>query len=202
MIFKRILQTLLLTSAVIWWQGALALDNPEMVVKETVTTLQKEITAQKASLQDSPKELYALVKKTVMPHLDINYMAGLTLRSLWRGADKEQRAQFVDEFGLLLTRAYANALLKVNDYDLRFSPVASGWEKKTFVAVSGAVVPKSGGQPSQVTYYLVNVNGQWKIYDMVVEGVSFLQNYRSQFAAYSEIAPLIAKLKEVNKKAS
>lgn len=181
-----------------WANFGFALENPQAVVKTTVTDLQKEIAKQHASLENSPEKLYALVKKIVLPHIDVNYMAGLTLGSLWRGATEQQKAEFVDEFGLLLTRAYANALLKVEDYRLSFDKVSDNWQQKTFVSVSGKVQPKSGGQPSNVTYYLVKVNNEWRIYDMVIEGVSFLQNYRSQFQSFENLTSLIAKLKAKN----
>ncbi len=177
-----------------------AAQNPQDMIQGTLLTLQQDISTQRASLQNSPQKLFALVKQVVMPHLDVNYMAALTVGPLWRKASKDQRTAFIDEFGLLLTRAYANALLKVTDYTLTFKPLAPGWESKQFIAVSGTIQPKSGGQqPSQVVYYLVQVRGEWKIYDFVVDGVSFLQNYRAQFQTYSDLNTLTGKLKDLNK---
>ena len=176
--------------------------NPQELIQSTLLTLQQDISAQHASLQASPRKLFELVKRVVMPHLDVNYMAALTVGPMWRSASQSERNAFIEEFGLLLTRAYANALLKVTDYTLTFKPLAPGWASKQFVAVSGTIQSKSGSQqPSAVVYYLVHVKGEWKIYDFVVDGVSFLQNYRAQFQSFTDLKTLTKKLSHMNQEA-
>jgi phospholipid transport system substrate-binding protein len=179
-----------------------AVENPQVMIQNMVLGLQQDIEADKASLKASPQKLFALVKRDVMPRLDVNYMGALTVGPLWRASSPEERARFIDQFGLLLTRAYSSALLKVTDYQLTFKPLTPGWESKQFISVSGTIQSKSGGQqPSSVVYYLVNVKGQWKIYDFVVDGISFLQNYRAQFQSFESLGSLTTKLIQLNEEA-
>jgi phospholipid transport system substrate-binding protein len=180
-----------------------AVENPQVMIQNTLETLQADIQVHHADLKSSPAQLYALVKRDVMPHLDVNYMGALTVGHLWKASSPEVREAFIDQFGRLLTRAYSSALLRVTDYQLAFKPMAPGWESKTFISVSGTIIPKSGGQqPSAVVYYLVNVKGQWKIYDFVVDGVSFLQNYRAQFQSFTDLMTLTERLKSMNEQAA
>ena len=179
---------------------AWAEQSPVQVVKSTVIQLQQEVQKQHADLQNSPKKLYDVVNKVIMPKVAINEMAALVLGPKWRTADQQQRTDFVKQFGMLLTRTYANALLTVADYDVTVSPLRNNnWQQAKQIAVMGTVKPKGGGPSSQIIYYLINGQSGWKIYDFSIEGVSFVQNYRSQFASFQKIQPLIDRLTALNK---
>ena len=175
--------------------------NPSTLLKNTVVTLQKEINHDRASLAKSPKKLFALVKKVVLPIVDIQRMAGITLGPKWRNATKAQQQQFIDQFGLMLTKTYSKALLTATKYDITIYPMrGEGWKNQQYVAVHGVVKPADGGAPSRVTYYLVRAGASWKIYDFAVEGVSFVQNFQRQFAKYTSLPPLIKKIEQVNQR--
>jgi len=72
------------------------------------------------------------------------------------------------------------------------------WKTAQYIAVKGAVTSKSNGSTSQVTYYLERSGNTWKIYDMAVEGVSFMQNFRSQFQSFSDMDSLLKRVDELN----
>ena len=173
--------------------------NPTLMLKQTVSTLQHEMQQQGVNASNNPKALYLIVKRVLMPQVAVNQMAGLALGPKWRTATPAERSQFVDQFGLMLTRTYASALLKVSDYKVHFYPLrGDGWQTLTQVAVSGAITPQSGGAISHVTYYLERDGEGWKIYDMSIEGVSLLKNFRSQFDAFSTMPVLLGKMKQLN----
>ena len=175
--------------------------NPSTLLKNTVVTLQKEINHDRASLAKSPKKLFALVKKVVLPIVDIQRMAGITLGRKWQNATKAQQQQFIDQFGLMLTKTYSKALLTAAKYDITIYPMrGQGWKNQQYVAVQGVVKPANGGSPSRVTYYLVRAGASWKIYDFAVEGVSFVQNFQRQFAKYTSLPPLIKQIEQVNQR--
>ena len=175
--------------------------NPSVLLKTTVVHLQREINHDRASLASSPKKLFALVKKVVLPIVDIQRMAGITLGKKWRDATKTQQQQFIDQFGLMLTKTYSKALLAAAQYDITIYPMrGNGWKNQQYVAVQGMVKPANGGSPSRVTYYLVRSGASWKIYDFAVEGVSFVQNFQRQFAKYTSLPPLLKQIEQVNQR--
>lgn len=197
---KRLLS---ITITVVWSLFAItawAEQSPVQVVKDTVVHLQQEVQKQHADLKNSPQKLYRVVNKVIMPQVAINEMAALVLGPKWRTANQQQRNEFVKQFAMLMTRTYANALLTVADYDVSVSPLRNqNWQKAKQIAVMGTVKPRNGGPSSQIIYYLVNEQSGWKIYDFSIEGVSFVQNYRSQFASFQKIQPLIERLSTLNK---
>ena len=179
---------------------AWAAEGPIQVVKSTVIQLQQEVQKQHANLQSNPQKLYEVVNKVILPKVAISEMAALVLGPKWRVANSQQRSDFVKQFTMLLTRTYANALLTVANYDVSVSPLRNhNWQKEKQIAVMGTVKPKNGGPSSQIIYYLINGQSGWKIYDFSIEGVSFVQNYRSQFASFKNIQPLIDRLTAFNK---
>ena len=181
--------------------GVLALTNPADVIQNTVIKLQQDVKQNHASLAASPGKLYQIVNETIMPDVDVNQMSALVLGPLWRQATPDQRQQFVNQFSLLLTHTYANALLTVSEYDVSVNPMRNDtWKTSNQATVDGQVTPLQGGQTSYVTYYLVRSGDSWKIYDFSIEGVSFVQNYRSQFSSFKNINDLIAKIQALNEK--
>ncbi|MDF2690503.1 MAG: toluene tolerance, Ttg2 family protein [Gammaproteobacteria bacterium] len=178
---------------------AATVQNPVTMIQGTVTKLQTQIAQQKTSLSQDPQKLYQLVKTVVMPDVDVNEMAAMTLGPKWRTATPAERQQFIDEFGFLLTKTYANALLTVTDYNVTVFPLRdNSWQTEQYVSVSGTVSPKNGGESSAVTYYLERSGNSWKIYDMAVEGVSFMKNFQSQFQSFANMQDLLVRLTELN----
>ena len=175
--------------------------NPSTLLKNTVVTLQKEINYDRASLAKSPKKIFALVKKVVLPIVDIQRMAGIALGRKWQNATKAQQQLFINQFGLMLTKTYSKALLTATKYDVTIYPMrGQGWKNQQYVAVQGVVKPANGGSPSRITYYLVRVGASWKIYDFAAEGVSFVQNFQRQFAKYASFPHLIKQIEQVNQR--
>ncbi len=176
-----------------------AVVNPVDLIQTTVTSLQTQIKGAGPSLAQNPQKLYGIIKQTVMPIVNINQMAGLALGPKWRQATPAQQQQFVDDFGLLLTRAYANALITVTDYKLTLNPMrGTGWQTQQYVAVTGQVTSLTASQSSNLTYYLERSGNTWQIYDLAIEGVSFLKNYQTQFAAMPDMPTLLSKLQTLN----
>jgi phospholipid transport system substrate-binding protein len=194
---RKLLLGLLLLAG--WQISFAAVQNPATMIQNTVGTLQTQIDQQKATLAQDPQKLYQLVKTVVMPEVDVNEMAAMTLGPKWRTATPAQRQQFIDEFGFLLTKTYTNALLTVTDYNVVVYPLRdNSWQTAQNVTVNGTVAPKNGGQTSAVTYYLERSGNGWKIYDMAVEGVSFMKNFQSQFQSFQDMPTLLARLAELN----
>lgn len=180
-----------------------SVQNPQAFVQGMVTSLQNQIEGKQEQLVANPNQLYAIIRTTVMPCVDINRMAGLALGPKWRTANPTEQQDFINAFGLLLTRTYANAIVKISDYEITVSPIrGNDWQSAQYVAVNGTVTSQSNGQKSNLTYYLERSGNSWKIYDLAIEGVSFLKNYQSQFQTFNDMNSLLAKLAQLNSGAS
>jgi phospholipid transport system substrate-binding protein len=121
----------------------------------------------------------------------------------WKTASKEQQTQFVNEFRTLLVRTYSSALAKYRNQTINYKPMRAG-AGDTDVTVKTEIV-QPGGPPVLVDYSLHKEDDGWKVYDVVIEGVSLVTNYRGQFAneiKQGGMEGLIQKLADKNKQGS
>jgi phospholipid transport system substrate-binding protein len=149
--------------------------------------------------------VYGIVNQYLIPQVDIYGMARSVLgRNIWNKATGEQKDAFSEQFVKLIVRTYASPLTEFTDEKIKFLPIRGSYEGKSFVNVNSFIV-RSSGKNVPVTYSLVLIKGQWKIYDMSVEGVSLLQSFRSQFAqelTSGSLEQLISTMKKRNEQKS
>ena len=150
-----------------------------------------------SALKTNPKELYALVDRILLPRFDTRYAAQLVLGKHWKTADENQRKRFIDSFYNFLLRSYAKAVLRFDEKTIKIMP-AKG-ELQDGRALVETVVHLDDGSSSPVNYSMRNVDGAWKVYDVRIEGVSYVQNYRTQFneeIAAKGVDAVIARLEK------
>ena len=176
--------------------------NPYDFLTNNFNTLQAEINKSKASFEKNPDKLYKVIQKVVLPNIAVNQMAGTVLGPKWRKATIKQRHEFIVEFSKLLTRAYAISLLKVTHYEVKIRPLrGTSWKTQQIVSLQAKIINKSNGQSSNATFYLKKAGNSWKIFDLAVEGVSIVKNFREQFDSFKSMKVLLDKLKILNKSA-
>ncbi len=152
-----------------------ALSTPAEVV---FSTADRVIEKLRVSRPLSDEQAHALVEEMILPHLDFDTFSRLTLGKYWRQASPEQRAAFTQEFRNLLLRSYATSL---NAYSgQRIEHVGERDEGDGRVLIQTKLI-RPQGPPVTVDYRLQQRDGVWKIYDVVIEGVSMVINYRSNF---------------------
>lgn len=140
------------------------------------------LKAHRATLKTKPQIVYNLAYKYVVPYADIAEMSKRVLPvQTWRSATPAQREEFQKQFTRTLIRTYASALSAYKDQSMRFFPIRGNYQNAHSVEVNGAII-SSTSQPIHVTYRLVRVGGEWKLYDLSVEGVSMLESFRAQFS--------------------
>ncbi len=137
----------------------------------------------KAQLQDEEfnkdfSQVSELVEKIIYPHVDFKRISALVLGKHWRKADKQQKARFTHEFQTMLVRTYARAFVEFDDWSIRYLPVVKKSSKKVIVKTE---ILQPGRQPVAVSYRMVKVDGEWKVYDIIIEGISLVTNYRKSF---------------------
>jgi len=181
--------------------GAHAATNPDDLVKQTSERMLAALRISPNSVNADSRRVTTLVKEIVLPHFDFEKMSQLVLGRHWRRASNLQRTHFEDEFRTLLIRIYASALAQYRHQTIRYFP-SSGDPAGGDVMVRTEVV-RTSGPPIPIDYSLRLENGEWKVYDVTVGGVSLVINYRSSFARLIQqggIDGLIGKLHSRNQK--
>jgi phospholipid transport system substrate-binding protein len=180
-----------------------SVQNPAKFLSDFVSRIKHQISENQASLSGSPDKLYTLVQQDVLPNVALDDMAGMALGPKWREASPQVREEFITQFAKMVTRNYSAGLLKVSDYTFKIYPIRDGvWAKEQRVSINGVIQPNNGQAGSNVTYYLERSGQTWKIYDLAVEGVSFVSSYRSQFESYSSVVDLVPALKALNERST
>ncbi len=168
----------------------------QRVTEEVLEIVRKDIDIQNGNAN----KVVDLVERKVLPHFNFQRMTALALGKEWRKASPQQRDQLTIEFRTLLVRTYSNALTGYKNQKVVFKPfrMASG---ETDVTVRTEVL-QPGSKPVQLDYGLEKGENGWKVYDVVVAGISLVTNYRDQFATEVRnggIDGLIASISAKNK---
>lgn len=177
--------------------------TPDALVKQTADDVLTIIKNDKEIQSGNQQKLYAVVEEKILPNFDFDRVCRMVLGKNWKAATPEQQASFKKEFRSLLLRTYSNALGKYQDQVIEYKPMSFEPDAKN-VNVKTQILQK-GGQPVQVDYSLVKGENGWKVYDIIIESVSLVTNYRSQFSneiRQNGLDSLNTKLADKNKSAS
>jgi phospholipid transport system substrate-binding protein len=159
-------------------QDPLNTDNPSQFIQALMDQVLTKVKAERPHLQQDRQALRQLVSDGILPHADFRTTSKLVMGPFWNQASEAQKTAFLNEFQNMLMRTYAEALLAYDDQPIRVMRPTGGyfdWDK----AVPTEIVLKDG-KPIQAKYYLYrNPQGEWKVYDVVVENISFIMSYRN-----------------------
>lgn len=159
--------------------AAAAVQPPQQLIESTATRMLEKLKHEKVALQAHPERAYDLVNEIVVPHFDFELMAKRVLGKHWRDANPKQRGAFVEAFKGVLVRTYANRLTEYTDYKINYLETPQGPESDRALVRSEVALP--GQMPVQIDYRLLLRGENWKVYDVAIEGVSLVTNYRSSF---------------------
>jgi len=156
--------------------------SPNQVVQGLVDDLGKTMEARRAELSKDREALLKVIDGIVLPHFDIDYASILVLGQNARTATPEQRARFAHAMYNSITHRYAEGLLKYTEGRVRVLPLQGELnDKRTLVRTQ---VVLDDGKLVPVDYaFRKTANGDWKAYDVIIEGISYVTNYRNQVAA-------------------
>lgn len=199
-ILKSLFTLLLIASMV---PVSFAETAPDDLVKQTADEVLSIIKNDKEIQAGNQKKLFALAEEKILPNFDFDRVCKMVLGKNWRAASEEQQSSFKKEFRSLLLRTYASVLSKYRDQIIEYKPFRAEPDANN-VSVKTQII-QQGGQPISVDYSLVKTESSWKVYDIVIESVSLVTNYRSQFSneiRQNGLDSLIKKLAEKNKAAS
>jgi len=150
---------------------------PQLAIQNASNKLKDRL--QDESFTKDFKQINEFVEEVIEPHVDFNRISALVLGKLWRKASPEERADFKKEFHTLLVRTYSRAFVEFKNWSVRFLPL--NMENSVRKVIVKTEVLQPGKQPVGVNYRMLLEKGRWKTYDIMIEGVSLVTNYRTSF---------------------
>jgi phospholipid transport system substrate-binding protein len=176
---------------------------PDVLVKETAQEVLAIVKKDKDIQAGSQKKINDLVEAKVLPHFDFKLMTQYAVGKHWRQATPAQQDALTNEFRTLLVRTYSTSLSAYKNQTIEYKPLKMQ-AGDTDVTVKTQVV-QPGGQPIPIDYSLQKEANGWKVYDVVVDNVSLVTNYRGSFGTeirQTGIDGLIKTLTEKNQAAA
>jgi len=172
---------------------------PDALVKETSQDVLEIVKKDKDIQAGNKQKIYALVDAKVLPHFDFKRMTQLAVGKSWRQATPAQQDALAKEFRALLVRTYSISLTAYKNHVIDYKPLRMQPDD-TDVTVK-TVVKQPGGQPIPIDYSLQKNADGWKVYDVVIDNISLVTNYRGSFSSeirQSGIDGLIKTLADKN----
>jgi phospholipid transport system substrate-binding protein len=155
--------------------------GPQELVENSAKRMLVELDANRPMYQKDPAKLDALVANVLLPNFDTEYAARLVLGQTWRTATPEQRKRFVDAFYHSLLRNYGAALV---DFTAdRFVILPYKGDPGDTTASVRTEVKRSSGDKIPVIFSLRKEDGVWKAWDVVIEGISYVKSFRTDFGS-------------------
>lgn len=176
--------------------------TPDQLVKQTAEDVIEVIKNDKDIQAGNKQKIYALTEEKILPNFDFDRVCRLVLGKNWRTATPEQQSIFQKEFRSLLLRTYSTALGKYRNQTINYKPFTM--DAQSQVATVKTEIIQPSGPPIAVDYSLAKTDADWKVFDIVIENVSLVTNYRSQFSAeirQNGIDSLNKKLADKNRQA-
>jgi phospholipid transport system substrate-binding protein len=175
--------------------GAMA-ESPNDVVQAAADALEVALEGRKDELAKDRDALYAMVDDILLPIFDRRYAAQLVLGKHWRNASDDEREDFVDAFYGSLLRKYSDGVLEFNQDSLEILPFR-GDDTKPRATVK-TIVRLDNGTKVPVNYGVVKRESGWMMFDVTIEGISYVRNFRTELNAEIQTKGLRAVINRLN----
>ncbi|RIZ69171.1 MAG: ABC transporter substrate-binding protein [Methylococcales bacterium] len=152
---------------------------PPQLAIETASNKLQEKMKDKTFIKDFAK-VNQFVNEAILPSTDFEKISALVLGKLWKTATPDERERFKKEFQTLLVRTYSRAFVEFKDWSIRYLPIEMETEATKVIVKTEVLQP--GLKPVAVDYRMLQTDGDWKAYDILIEGVSLVTNYRTTFS--------------------
>jgi len=158
--------------------GAAELSAPQQVIDDASVQLKTKM--QDPGFTKDFRKITEFVHSVIYPRADFDLISSLVLGKLWKEASEPEKEAFKREFQTLLIRTYSRAFVEFKEWSVRFLPMgdSEGDQRKAMVKTE---ILQPGLQPIAVNYRMLLSKGEWKVYDILIEGVSLVTNYRTSF---------------------
>jgi phospholipid transport system substrate-binding protein len=171
-------------------------EGPSEVIQSAAQGMLAELDKDRATYRADPAKVSALVNKYLLPHFDSEFSAQLVLGQYWRTATADQRKRFIDAFYKSLLNNYGAALSDFTADRLKIYPTKL--EGDTARATVRTEVKRDSGDRVAVNYYMRKTAEGWKAWDVVIDGISYVNSYREDFKPQIESQGLDAVIKRLD----
>ena len=170
-------------------------DGPSEIVQAAAQGMLGDLDKDRDAYRRDPSKVGHLVDKYLLPHFDTEYSARLVLGQHWRTATPDQRKQFIDAFYHSLLTNYGSAITDFTADRLKIFP--SRVDAADTHATVRTEVKRSNGDRVSVNYYMLKTPDGWKAWDVVIDGISYVNSYREDFGAQIEAQGIDAVIKRL-----
>jgi phospholipid transport system substrate-binding protein len=169
--------------------------SPNPIIEEAATLLDEAVKGRRDELAADKQALYDLINDILLPRFDRRYAAQLVLARHWRTASDEERSQFIDAFYNHLMQQYAEAVLEFDLERLEVLPYrGDDTKKRTTVKTTMRL---DDGTKVPVNYGMVNRDGKWLMFDVTIEGISYVRNFKAELNAEIQAKGLSGVIKRL-----
>ena len=155
--------------------------GPQELIKQTSDNVLNTLEKNKAVYEKDPDQIYTLVNEIILPHLDFKAMSQLALGKHWRQANDEQKEAFTKVFKTMLIRTYSKSLTEYTGQQIEYLPFRA--EDSDKIVSVRTQIKQDSGPSIPIDYRLRIKNDIWKVFDIKIDGISLVTNYRNSFAA-------------------
>ena len=171
--------------------------GPDDFLKASVAEVMDFITDNKSQLEQDDEYLISKMNEIVIPKLDIELMSRIVLgKNHWNNISISEKSDFMDAFKNLMVRTYMKSLTAFEGEKIKFLPYTQG-KRDDVAKVKSIYLLNEGELP--VSYRLKKTDSKWKVYDIIIDGVSLLRNYRSDFKAHVSKKGISSLINQLNK---
>jgi phospholipid transport system substrate-binding protein len=151
--------------------------EPQKVIEDA--SIQLKSRMQDPGFTKDFRKITEFVHSVIYPRADFDLISSLVLGKLWKDASVTEKEAFKKEFQTLLIRTYSRAFVEFKEWSVRFLPMSAEEDPRKTMVKTEILQPSV--QPIAVNYRMLLNKGQWKVYDIMIEGVSLVSNYRTSF---------------------
>jgi len=167
-----------LASLLLWSGVVFAEDSPNAVIESSVELFAEQLDGRREELTENRQVLYEIIDEILMPRFDSRFAAQVVLAKHWRTASEDQQSRFIEAFYRALLRKYSDGILEFDPNMITVMPYrGDATKKRTRVRSSVAL---DDGTKVSVDYELVKRKAGWLVFNVVIEGVSYVRNFRAE----------------------
>jgi phospholipid transport system substrate-binding protein len=156
---------------------------PDEMITSSIGSMNSQLGDQenKRRLEDDKDELYSIIDSTLSPYFQKQYAGRLVLNKHWTKTDTDQKARFTEGLYQSLVKSYALTLLNFDVSNIKVLPIVEITDQTKKLTVKSEVLYKGEVIPMNFSFGLFRDG--WRFFDVRIEGVSYIKNYRNQFDA-------------------
>src|SRR5690606_3431245 len=195
----RTIRSVLVLFAAVFALGANAreMQDPAKFVEERAQAILAALDGSREAIRADGKAAEAIVERELLPYIDVDYISRLVLGQHWRTASEEQRKRFQAAFQNFLLKSYGQGLADFTEDRLKVMPLRGEPDpRRTIVQTQ---IARESGQPVPVAFTMRWTDDGWKLFDVIIEGISYVRNYRTDFNSEVQQRGLDALIERLEK---